>query len=190
MRDMAKAPRNPKAAPDAPSASTSPAVSRLIVCPGISKKTGKPCRKRVTPERGYCGAHSPEVLADGPVHRCTAWSRTAGAQCRQPAIAGGTVCRFHGGGSPDVKRKAALRLASLVDPAIATLGREMVKAERSSDRQRAANSILDRAGISRAASAEVEVARSLLLERLADLKLQREGAPELPVLDAEVVVEP
>ena len=78
-------------------------------------------------------------------------------------------------------------LASLVDPAIATLGREMVKAERSSDRQRAANSILDRAGISRAASSEVEVARALLLERLAALKLERDGGPALPVLDAEVV---
>lgn len=186
MRDMAKAPRNPKAAPDAPSAPTSPAVSRLIVCPGTSVKTGKPCRKRVTPERGFCGAHAPERVADGPAHRCTAWSRTAGEQCRQPAIPGGTVCRFHGGASPDVKRKAALRLASLVDPAIATLGREMVKAERSADRQRAANSILDRAGISRAASSEVEVARSLLLERLAALRAESQGAT-LPVLDAEVV---
>jgi len=105
--------------------------------------------------------------------RCSARSKGTGEQCRQTAIAGGTVCRFHGGGAPNVKRKAALRLAALVDPAIATLGREMVKAEKSSDRQRAANSILDRAGITRGQSAELDVARALLLERL----LEARGGP-------------
>ena len=105
--------------------------------------------------------------------RCKARSKGTGEQCKQSAIPGGTGCRFHGGGAPSVKRKAALRLAELVDPAIATLGREMVKAEKSSDRQRAANSILDRAGITRGQSAELDVARALLLERL----LEARGAP-------------
>jgi len=108
--------------------------------------------------------------------RCTARSKGTGERCKQSAIAGGTVCRFHGGGAPSVKRKAALRLAALVDPAIATLGREMVKAEKSSDRQRAANSILDRAGITRGQSSELDVARALLLERL----LEARSAPALP----------
>lgn len=102
--------------------------------------------------------------------RCTARSKTTGEQCRQSAIPGGGVCRFHGGGAPSVKRKAALRLASLVDPAIGTLAREMVKADKSSDRQRAANSILDRAGITRGQSAELDVARALLLERLLEAR--------------------
>ena len=56
--------------------------------------------------------------------RCTARSKGTGERCKQTAIPGGTVCRFHGGGAPSVKRKAALRLASLVDPAIGTLARD------------------------------------------------------------------
>lgn len=119
----------------------------------------------------------------GMKRRCSATSRQTGEQCKNAPIQGGTVCRFHGGGAPSVKRKAALRLAALVDPAIATLGREMVKAEKSSDRQRAANSILDRAGITRGQSAELDVARALLLERL----LEARGAPRpLPAaMDAD-----
>lgn len=102
--------------------------------------------------------------------RCSARSKGTGEQCKQSAIAGGTVCRFHGGGAPNVKRKAALRLAALVDPAIGTLAREMVKADKSSDRQRAANSILDRSGITRGQSSEIDVARALLLERLLEAR--------------------
>lgn len=102
--------------------------------------------------------------------RCTAKSKQSGERCKQTAVPGGTVCRFHGGSAPNVKRKAALRLASLVDPAIGTLAREMVKADKSSDRQRAANSILDRAGITRGQSAELDVARALLLERLLEAR--------------------
>lgn len=113
----------------------------------------------------------------GLARRCAATSRQTGEQCKNAPIKGGTVCRFHGGGSPQAKQKAALRLAALVDPAIATLGREMVKAEKSSDRQRAANSILDRAGITRGQSAELDVARALLLERL----LEARGGPRPPV---------
>lgn len=103
--------------------------------------------------------------------RCAATSRQTQEQCKNAPIKGGTVCRFHGGAAPQTKKKAALRLAALVDPAIATLGREMVKAEKSSDRQRAANSILDRAGITRGHTSEIETARALLLDRLIELRL-------------------
>ena len=48
-----------------------------------------------------------------------------------------------------VKRKAALRLQELVDPALKVLAREMVSAEKSSDRLRAVENVLDRAGITR-----------------------------------------
>lgn len=113
---------------------------------------------------------STRTASDVPRTRCTAKSRQSGERCKNYAIAGGTVCRFHGGATPSVKRKAALRLASLVDPAIGTLAREMVTADKSSDRQRAANSILDRAGITRGQSAELDVARALLLERLLEAR--------------------
>ena len=81
--------------------------------------------------------------------RCQAMSKQTGQQCGNKAIPGGTVCRFHGGGARQVRNRARLNLLELVDPAIATLAREMATAEGSSDRQRAANSILDRAGVVR-----------------------------------------
>lgn len=81
--------------------------------------------------------------------RCQALSKQTGKQCGNKAIPGGRVCRFHGGAPKHVRAKARLNLLELIDPAIAVLAREMVRAESSADRQRAANSILDRAGVPR-----------------------------------------
>lgn len=122
--------------------------------------------------------------------RCTARARSTGERCGNRPIPGGMVCRFHGGGAPAVKQKAALRLAQLVDPAIGTLARVMVKAEKDADKLRAANSILDRAGISRGQNADAEVARALLLERLMELRAANSAQPAdaaEEILDAEVV---
>lgn len=47
---------------------------------------------------------------------CTARSSRTGKHCRKAPIAGGTVCRTHGGAAPQVQRKAAERLADLIDP--------------------------------------------------------------------------
>lgn len=104
--------------------------------------------------------------------QCDAPSRQTGKRCQLPAIPGGTVCgRFHGGQLPNVRKAAQLRLIQLVDPAIATLAREMVGADKSADRQRAANSILDRAGIPRAPAApDADVARAALIERLLEMR--------------------
>jgi hypothetical protein len=41
--------------------------------------------------------------------QCTALSKQTGKQCKAKAIAGGTVCRWHGGGARQVKAKAAVR---------------------------------------------------------------------------------
>lgn len=101
--------------------------------------------------------------------QCVATAKS-GQRCRHSAIAGGTVCHLHGGKAPQVQRKARLRLLELVDPAITTLAREMATAQNSTDRQRAANSILDRAGISRIGTPEGEAVRALLVERLMMLK--------------------
>lgn len=83
-----------------------------------------------------------------PRRRCKARNRRGG-QCKRYPIPGGTVCKMHGGAAPQVKRKAALRLQELVDPALKVLAREMVSAEKSSDRLRAVENVLDRAGITR-----------------------------------------
>lgn len=127
--------------------------------------------------------------------RCSARSKQSGMQCKNYAIAGGTVCRFHGGAIPSVRRKARLRLAELVEPAISTLAREMVKAEKSADRQRAANSILDRGGVPRTShirgQMSLEESKALLVERILEVRSRPRAelaAPApLEVLDAEVV---
>ena len=56
------------------------------------------------------------------MNQCTATNR-AGQQCGKAAIGGANICRSHGGAAPQVKRRAEERLASLVDSAIAELGR-------------------------------------------------------------------
>lgn len=43
--------------------------------------------------------------------QCTATAKSSGKRCTRPAIEGGTVCRYHGGGAPQVKRMAERRLA-------------------------------------------------------------------------------
>ena len=99
--------------------------------------------------------------------------KKTGEPCMAPAMAGQFRCRAHGGNRQDSKRKARIRMAELVDPAIATLAKEMMKAETSRDRQNAANSILDRAGYGRASKVEYEDAKALLLERVAEMKKQQ-----------------
>lgn len=124
-----------------------------------------PLRPVIPKEQG-----TPEAPLPATFRQCTARSTTSGRRCRKSAIKGGTVCPSHGGRAPQVKERARIRLASLIEPAITTLGREMVNAQHSADRQRAANSILDRAGLARGANEDMELARSLLIDRLLTLR--------------------
>jgi hypothetical protein len=126
--------------------------------------------------------HLPEVgnttLTDqtAGINRCRARNRQ-GERCGKPAHPGAVVCRLHGGAAPQVKRKAALRLASLVDPAIAVLAQVMTdKDAKPGDRLRATNSILDRAGIVRQQDMDVEAAQALLVQRLLEARASRDEA--------------
>lgn len=85
---------------------------------------------------------------------------------------------MHGGSSPQARNKAKLRLAELVDPAIATLAREMASADKSSDRQRAANSILDRSGFGRSRKIEGADARELLTQKLLEMQAESFNFPD------------
>lgn len=125
-----------------------------------------------TRRRGDDPMQAPTPSGPPATHRqCKAKTRS-GKQCRNAPIDGGTVCRMHGGSAPQVKRRAALRLLELVDPAVATLAREMATASKSVDRQRAANSILDRAGVVRRDSPAKEDVYDLVAERLRALREQ------------------
>lgn len=43
--------------------------------------------------------------------RCRGTVKTTGQQCAKPAVAGAVVCRSHGAGAPQVRRKAAILAA-------------------------------------------------------------------------------
>lgn len=127
--------------------------------------------------------------------RCTARARSTGERCGNRPIPGGTVCRFHGGGAPAVRRRARLRLAELVDPAIGTLARVMVKGARDQDKLRAAEAILDRAGFPRASRIDghvsVDESREMLLQRILELRAGERPLATAPaaleVVEAELV---
>ena len=80
-------------------------------------------------------------------NRCHATARS-GKRCRNLAIAGGTVCRFHGGAAPQVRAKAQERLAALVDPAIERLSKIVQDDEAKALALAAARDILDRNNLS------------------------------------------
>src|SRR5215467_5711372 len=50
--------------------------------------------------------------------QCHAHRSNGVDQCKNPAIPGGTVCRYHGGSAPQVRNKALARIQALVEPAI------------------------------------------------------------------------
>ncbi len=78
--------------------------------------------------------------------RCTAKSKQAGQRCSRYKTAGHAVCYYHGSASPQAKNKVDRLFALAADLALETLVTEMEQAPNSSDRIRAARSILDRAG--------------------------------------------
>lgn len=74
--------------------------------------------------------------------------KSNGEPCGNAAIKGGKVCRAHGGGAPQVREAARLRLLMLVDPALARLGK-LVRSKYTKDpiALAAIKDVLDRAGL-------------------------------------------
>lgn len=119
--------------------------------------------------------------------RCHARSRS-GEQCGQAAMHGATVCKMHGGLTPAVQRKAKLRLLELVDPAIATLARELTNSKaRPIERVRAAEAILDRAGYGKQMEVTGEEAREMLLQRMLQLRDQIRAEEAARDIEGEVI---
>ena len=77
--------------------------------------------------------------------QCVATNKKRGDRCQKQAIAGGTVCRFHGGAAPQVKAAAAKRLLALQHPAIDCLSDLIAgRKEYPSVAYQAARDVLDR----------------------------------------------
>jgi hypothetical protein len=78
--------------------------------------------------------------------QCTAKAHSTGKRCSRSAIAGGTVCRVHGGAAPQVVRSARERLAALVCPAITVFEERLADKELPQLQVQVAKDILDRTG--------------------------------------------
>lgn len=77
--------------------------------------------------RGPVKAKADPIQPRDPM-RCVA-TRRNGEQCGSRPIRGGTVCRMHGGGAPQVKAKAEARLLAMQPKALSTLDRLMDREE-------------------------------------------------------------
>ena len=101
--------------------------------------------QRRTGGPGGAGRHpmrAPDPMRAG---RCSARSKQTREPCKQPAILGGSVCRYHGGAAPQVQKSARERIAAAAHPAIDVL----LAALKSRDldlAMKAARDLLDRAG--------------------------------------------
>lgn len=135
--------------------------------------------------------HRPTALTGYQPQPCRAHSKTTGKQCGNTAEPGAVVCRYHGGAAPQVRRKAALRLLELVDPSIATLAEVMMsKTNKPADRIRAADSILDRAGIPRAQTMDISVSQDVLIQRLRAMRDRAAETTDGEPMVVSGVVEP
>src|SRR4029450_1249854 len=65
--------------------------------------------------------------------RCTAQSSQTGKRCKNAAILGGRVCRYHGGAAPQVQLKAAEHLQALERPAIDWIERLLATPEQAKE---------------------------------------------------------
>lgn len=93
--------------------------------------------------RGPIKSRDPMASPDPMAGKCTATNRQ-GKRCTQPHIAGGTVCRFHGGSAPQVKQAALERLRALQHPAIDALEWLITQRDFPSASYSASRDVLDR----------------------------------------------
>jgi hypothetical protein len=134
-----------------------------------------------------------------PVVRCTHTKRD-GNRCNRWSVRGITVCIVHGGKSPTMQKQAAtiveaarLKILGLADEAVDVLDDLIKPGTNDAIRLKAAQDILDRAGIKGTIDVNVEVtdkttARDTVLARLDKLKSVEEiesGYDDIE--DAEVV---
>jgi len=104
-------------------------------------------------------------MANGHKIVCSAHSKQTGERCKQPAIKGGTVCRFHGGTAPQVQRKADQRIIQAAEdirdmlPAATREMQRLVEGDKTKQEVRLAaiRDVFDRAGLVIVKKNEVKV---------------------------------
>lgn len=82
-----------------------------------------------------------------PERRCTAHSSRTGLPCKNAAIKGGTVCRYHGGAAKQIKQAARTRLENAADLMAKQLLGIALTAESEQVKLNAIRDALDRAGL-------------------------------------------
>lgn len=82
-----------------------------------------------------------------PERRCTAHSSRTGERCKNVAIKGGKVCRYHGGNAPHVIANARARLQNAADLMARELLGIALTADTESVKLAAIRDALDRAGL-------------------------------------------
>lgn len=82
-----------------------------------------------------------------PERRCTAHSSRTGERCKNVAIKGGRVCRYHGGNAPHVIANARARLQNAADLMAQELLGIALTADAESVKLAAIRDALDRAGL-------------------------------------------
>lgn len=123
--------------------------------------------------------------------RCTA-RRKNGEPCTNWAIKGANVCRMHGGGAPQVKRAAMVRLLRASDSLMVSL-LEIAKDERVpvAVRLAAIRDGLDRAGLTAKAEVDVDVKVSLWEQNVSQIITVVSETVKVPedvdIVDAEVL---
>lgn len=90
-----------------------------------------------------CKCGHPHVTRDGAAS-CVGHSKRTGSPCPQARIPGATVCYWHGGNAPQVRRCAQARIEALRTPAVAYLGYLLAQREFPSAGLGAAKDVLDR----------------------------------------------
>lgn len=85
---------------------------------------------------------APEVVKQ---RKCRA-KNAAGNPCGKYAIKGGSVCPTHGGSAPQVKKRAALRLLAMVEPALVELQEVVMQNVHLPSKVAAIRTVLERAG--------------------------------------------
>lgn len=138
-----------------------------------------------------------------PVVRCTAMAKTTGKRCGRWSLAGATVCVKHGAQLPNVKAHAdavvdaaRMRLYGLAEDAVDVMEELMRPGTADQVRLKAAENVLNRAGIRDAVDVNVEVNHNVSMADEVQKKLDTmrtrilsaaESEDDEDIVDGEVV---